>query len=47
MTVSIGGVDTARRRVENYLQLAEIAAEVKSYAKALEGSHFVMDRRRE
>jgi len=47
MTVSIGGVDTARRQVKNYLELAEIAAEVKSYAKALEGSEFVMDRRRD
>jgi len=47
MTVSIGGVDTSRRRVASYLELAEIAAEVKGYAKALEGSRFVMDRRRE
>ncbi len=47
MTVSIGGVDTSRRRVTSYLELAEIAAEVKAYAKALEGSHFVMDRRRD
>jgi diguanylate cyclase (GGDEF)-like protein len=47
MTVSIGGVDTGRRRVASYLELAEIAAEVKGYAKALEGSRFVMDRRRE
>jgi diguanylate cyclase (GGDEF)-like protein len=47
MTVSIGGVDTGRRRVGSYLELAEIAAEVKGYAKALEGSQFVMDRRRE
>ena len=47
MTVSIGGVDTARRRVSSYLELAEIAAEVKSYAKALQGSRFVVDRRRD
>jgi diguanylate cyclase (GGDEF)-like protein len=47
MTVSIGGVDTGRRRVSSYLELAETAAEVKGYAKALEGSRFVMDRRRE
>jgi diguanylate cyclase (GGDEF)-like protein len=46
MTVSIGGVSTTRRRVGSYLELAEIAAEVKSYAKALEGSRFVMDSRR-
>ncbi|MFB3880408.1 MAG: GGDEF domain-containing protein [Armatimonadota bacterium] len=48
MTVSIGGVDTGQRRdLDSYLKLAEIAAEVKGYAKALEGSSFVMDRRRE
>ncbi len=47
MTVSVGGVDTSRRRVTSYLELAEIAAEVKQYAKALEGSQFVMDRRRD
>ncbi|MCJ7750696.1 MAG: GGDEF domain-containing protein, partial [Armatimonadetes bacterium] len=47
MTISIGGVDASCRPLENYLQLAEIAAEVKSYAKALEGSQFVMDRRSE
>ena len=47
MTVSIGGVDTGQRATRNYLQLAEIAAEVKAYAKAVEGSQFVMDRRRD
>jgi GGDEF domain-containing protein len=47
MTVSIGGVDTEQRATKNYLQLAEIAAEVKAYAKAVEGSQFVMDRRRD
>ncbi|UCC69290.1 MAG: GGDEF domain-containing protein [Armatimonadota bacterium] len=47
MTLSIGGVNTALRRIAGYLHLAEIAAEVKSYAKALEGSQFVMDRRRD
>lgn len=47
MTVSIGGVDATRRRITSYLELAEVAAEVKGYAKALEGSQFVMDRRRD
>ena len=47
MTVSIGGVNTAVRHISGYLQLTEIAAEVKSYAKALEGNQFVMDRRRD
>ncbi len=47
MTVSIGGVNTATRHVRGYLHLTELAAEVKGYAKALEGSQFVMDRRRD
>lgn len=47
MTASIGGVNSALRRVIGYLHLTEVAAEVKGYAKALEGSQFVMDRRRE
>jgi diguanylate cyclase (GGDEF)-like protein len=47
MTVSIGGVSTATRHITGYLHLTEIAAEVKSYAKALEGNQFVMDRRRD
>jgi GGDEF domain-containing protein len=47
MTVSIGGVNSAVRHIEGYLQLTEIAAEVKGYAKALEGNQFVMDRRRD
>lgn len=47
MTLSIGGVDTAQRTTANYLQLAEIAAEVKAYAKAVQGSQFIMDRRRD
>ncbi len=45
MTVSIGGVDSSQRKLKSYLELAEIAAEVKSYAKALPGSQFIMDRR--
>ncbi|MGD0110612.1 MAG: GGDEF domain-containing protein [Armatimonadota bacterium] len=47
MTVSIGGVNLAVRHIAGYLQLTETAAEVKGYAKALEGNQFVMDRRRD
>jgi len=47
MTISIGGVNTATRRVSSYLELSEIAAEVKRHAKELDGSQFVMDRRRD
>jgi len=46
MTVSIGGVNTSLRRIDGYLHLTETAAEVKGYAKALEGNQLVMDRRR-
>ncbi len=45
VSLSVGGVDTARRRLQGYLHLTEIAAEVKAYAKSQEGSHFAMDRR--
>jgi diguanylate cyclase (GGDEF)-like protein len=47
MTVSIAGVSTAARRITSYLQLSEIAAEVKAYAKAMPGNVFVQDRRRD
>jgi diguanylate cyclase (GGDEF)-like protein len=47
MTVSVGGVNTAQRAITSYLHLTEIAAEVKAYAKALAGSQFIMDRRRD
>jgi diguanylate cyclase (GGDEF)-like protein len=47
MTVSIGGVSTVQRAITGYLELAQVAAEVKGYAKALDGSQFVMDRRRD
>jgi len=47
MTLSIAGVDTDYRHIEGYPDLARIATEVKGYAKSLEGSHFVMDRRRD
>lgn len=46
MTVSVGGVDTANRPVSGYLELTEIAAEMKAYAKSQQGGRFVMDRRR-
>jgi len=47
MSLSIGAVSTVHRRIRSYLQLTEIAAEVKGYAKSLEGNHFVMDRRKD
>jgi diguanylate cyclase (GGDEF)-like protein len=47
MTVSVGGVNPGRRHFESYLQLTEVAAEMKGYAKALGGDRFVMDRRQD
>jgi diguanylate cyclase (GGDEF)-like protein len=46
MTVSVGGVNTAYRQVSSYLQLTEIAAEIKAHAKSKDGGTFIMDRRR-
>jgi len=46
MTVSVGGVSTAHRPVSSYLELTEIAAEMKAYAKSQDGGNFVLDRRR-
>lgn len=47
MTVSVGGVSTADRRITGYLHLTELAAEMKAYAKSRDGDRFVMDRRRD
>jgi hypothetical protein len=46
MTVSVGGVSTAHRPVSSYLELTEIAAEMKVCAKTQDGGNFVIDRRR-
>jgi diguanylate cyclase (GGDEF)-like protein len=45
MTVSIGVVSNERRRFANAAQVSELATEMKSYAKTLEGSVYTVDRR--
>ena len=45
MTLSIGVVTNERRRFNHPAQVSELATEMKSYAKTLPGSVFVVDRR--
>jgi diguanylate cyclase (GGDEF)-like protein len=45
MTVSIGVVTNERRRFTHAAQVSELATEMKSYAKTLEGSVYAVDRR--
>ena len=47
MTVSIGIVTNERRHFAHPAQVSELAAEMKSYAKTLPGSVFVIDRRQD
>jgi GGDEF domain-containing protein len=45
MTLSVGVVSNDRRRFVSAAQVSELATEMKSYAKTLEGSVWAMDRR--
>ncbi len=45
MTISVAVVSNERKQIENHWQVAEIAAEMKKYAKAKIGSVYVKDRR--
>jgi hypothetical protein len=45
MTLSIGIVTNERRTFAHAAQVSELATEMKSYAKTLPGSVFVVDRR--
>jgi GGDEF domain-containing protein len=47
MTVSIGVVTNERRKFTHPAQVSELATEMKSYAKTLPGSVYVVDRRNE
>jgi PleD family two-component response regulator len=47
MTLSIGVVTNERRRFTHPAQVSELATEMKSYAKTLPGSVFVVDRRQD
>ncbi|MGQ0793671.1 MAG: diguanylate cyclase domain-containing protein [Deltaproteobacteria bacterium] len=47
MTIAIAVVTNTNRSIKSHLEVGEIAAELKSYAKSLAGSSCVVDRRRE
>ena len=47
MTLSIGIVTNELRRFGHPARASELATEMKSYAKTLPGSVFVVDRRRD
>ncbi len=46
MTISIAVISNIKRKIENHWQVAEIAAEMKKYAKTKPGSVYVKDRRK-
>jgi diguanylate cyclase (GGDEF)-like protein len=46
MTLGIAVVTNQNRRLQNHIQVGEIAAEMKKYAKSFSRSIFVVDRRR-
>lgn len=45
MTISISALDSEKSYVENYIQVGEIIAELKKYAKTFPKSNLVIDRR--
>jgi diguanylate cyclase (GGDEF)-like protein len=45
MTISIAVITNEHNKYDNYLQIAEVAAEVKKYVKSLPGSNYLKDRR--
>jgi diguanylate cyclase (GGDEF)-like protein len=47
LSVSIGIVSNEFRKIDHVAQIGEIGAELKSYAKSLERSNFVKDKRKE
>jgi len=46
LSISIGVVTNESRKIEHLAQIGEIGAELKSYAKSLEGSNYVKDQRK-
>jgi hypothetical protein len=46
MTLAIAVVTNQRQRLQNHVQVGEIAAELKNYAKSFSRSIFVVDRRK-
>jgi len=47
ITISLAVVTNEKRKYENYLQVAEVAAEVKKHVKEMAGSNYLKDRRNE
>lgn len=47
MTISIAVVTNSNRQLKNHIEVGEIAAELKAYAKSLPGSNYIVDRRRD
>ncbi|MDD5506672.1 MAG: GGDEF domain-containing protein, partial [Candidatus Omnitrophica bacterium] len=47
LSISIGVVTNEFRKIDHVAQVGEIGAELKSYAKGLERSNYVKDKRRE
>lgn len=45
MTISLAIITNEKNKYENYLQIGEIAAEVKEFVKCMKGSNFFKDRR--
>jgi diguanylate cyclase (GGDEF)-like protein len=45
MTISIAGVNSLKSTVHNYIEVGEIVAELKKYAKTFSTSNLVVDRR--
>lgn len=45
MTISIAALDSAKSYVENYIEVGEIIAELKKFAKSKEKSNLAVDRR--
>lgn len=45
MTISLAVVTSDSGKYENYLQIAEVAAEVKKFVKSMPGSNYLRDRR--
>lgn len=45
MSISLAVVTSESGKYENYLQIAEVAAEVKKFVKSMPGSNYMKDRR--
>lgn len=47
LSISIAIVDNEKRKIKHVAEIAEIGAELKTYAKTLKGSKYVTDRRKD